>query len=552
VRQKISHIITEQVAESASQIDLHPITKIHLYALNGGGLISYVYIFSVLALFVLLIACINFMNLTTARSTTRAKEIGMRKVIGAYKTDLVKQFLGESILFSFIALILALSLVELFLPEFNNLTDKQLSLDFSGNWLIYLGLCGITLFTGIVSGSYPALFLSSFQPVKVFGGTLISGEKASLLRRILVVAQFTLSIFLISGSLAVSGQLDYMGSKELGYDKENILCMDMRGELRRHYQAFKNELLKNSRILSITRANTTPVYRESGAAGYEVSWEGKQTNDNFTGIKVMGVDTDYIKTFNIEMAEGRFFSESFPADQDESFVINETAAKAMGLASPVGKRFSVWDYNGKIIGVIKDFHFASLHYEIEPLVMKMGWALDNICIRIKPDDIPNTIHFIEDKLKEIIPDYPFEYEFLDESLNRRYRAEQRMETLSKYMTALAIFISCLGLFGLAAFTAERRTKEISIRKVFGASVSALVFLLSKEYIKWVIAANVIAWPVARVVINSWLQNFAYRIDVDILPFLTAGALALVIALLTVSFQAIKAALSNPVEALRYE
>jgi putative ABC transport system permease protein len=283
-----------------------------------------------------------------------------------------------------------------------------------------------------------------------------------------------------------------------------------------------------------------------------MSWEGKQTNDNFTGIKVMGVDTDYIKTFNIEMAEGRFFSESFPADQDESFVINETAAKAIGLASPVGKRFSLWDYNGKIIGVIKDFHFASLHYEIEPLVMKMGWALDNICMRIKPDDIPNTIRFIEDKLKEIVPDYPFEYEFLDESLNRRYRAEQRMETLSKYMTALAIFISCLGLFGLAAFTAERRTKEISIRKVFGASVSALVFLLSKEYIKWVIAANVIAWPVARVVINSWLQNFAYRIDVDILPFLMAGALALMIALLTVSFQAIKTALSNPVEALRYE
>jgi len=302
----------------------------------------------------------------------------------------------------------------------------------------------------------------------------------------------------------------------------------------------------------MSRANTTPDIKQSSIADYDITWDGREERDNFPGINVMGVDADYLKTFKMEMAEGRFFSEQIQTDSTDSWVINEAAASAMGLESPLGTGVYWDDFKGKIIGVVKDFHFSSLHEEIEPLLIRMNWGLDNICIRIRSDNIPGTIGFIKKTLKDLLPSYTFEYEFLDIRIENLYLAEQRMEKILIFSTIVAIFISCLGLLGLASFTAEQRTKEIGIRKVLGSTVAGVVFLLSKEFIKWVLLANLIAWPVAYFVVRNWLQNFAFRTNIGWEIFLLSGSLALAISLLTVCYQSIKAALANPVDSLRYE
>jgi putative ABC transport system permease protein len=343
-----------------------------------------------------------------------------------------------------------------------------------------------------------------------------------------------------------------MMNRELGYNKENILCVPMRSQLTSNYQVFKTKLQENPNIISMARANTTPDIKQSSIADYDITWDGREEGDNFPGINVMGVDADYHRTFQIEMAEGRFFSEQIQTDSTDSWVINEAAAAAMGLESPLGKGVYWADYKGKIIGVIKDFHFSSLHEEIEPLLMRMYWGLDNIFIRIRPDNISGTIAFMKQTLKGLLPSYTFEYEFLDTRIENLYLAEQRMEKILIFSTIIAIFISCLGLLGLASFTAEQRTKEIGIRKVLGSTVAGVVFLLSKEFIKWVLLANLIAWPVAYFAVHNWLQNFAFRTNIGWEIFLLSGSMALVISLLTVCYQSIKAAVANPVDSLRYE
>lgn len=550
VETKISGTIKEFVPRASSSLYLQPVVDIHLHALGGGGLIIYLYIFSGMAVFILLIACINYTNLSTARSANRTREVGIRQVVGANRTQIFKQFMGESILFSYFALIIGLFLIHLLIPTFSRLAGKPLTMFYSLS--LILVLFGLALITGVLSGVYPALVLSSFQTIRVLKGARKYKGGSVVFRRILVVTQFSLSIFLIIGTLFVFRQMDFMMKKDLGYNKENIICLPMNGQLAGNYDTFKAELLKNSSIINLARANTTPDIKQSSIAGYDFSWDGRQEGDSFSVINVMGVDADYQKTFNMEMAEGRFFSEKFQTDISDSCVINETAAVAMGLESPLGKRIYWDDFKGKIIGVIKDFHFSSLHEEIEPLMMRIGWALDNICIRVQSDNIPGTLAFIEKTQIDLLPNDTFEYEFLDTRLGNRYAAEQRMEKILIFSTIFAIFISCLGLLGLASFTAEQRTKEIGIRKILGSSVAEIMLLLSKEFIKWVLLANLIAWPVAYLAVKNWLQNFASRTDIQLEIFLISGSLALVISLFTVCYQSIKAALANPVDSLRYE
>jgi len=550
VEAKISGIIQEHVPRSSSILHLQPVVRIHLYNPGGGGLITYIYIFSGMAVFILLIACINYMNLSTARSTKRAREVGIRQVVGANRIQLIKQFMGESVFYAFIALIIGLAIVHLLLPLLSQLAGKPLSMDYSISMILVL--IGLTLFTGLLAGIYPAFILSSFQAISALKGVFKSRGGRALFRRVLVVTQFSLSIFLIIGTLFVFRQMDFMMNRELGYNKENIVCVPMRGQLYRNYQVFKTRLLENPSIISMAQANTTPDIKQSSIADYDITWDGREEGDNFPGINIMGVDADYLKTLKMEMAEGRFFSEQIQTDSTDSWVINEAAAEAMGLKSPLGIGVYWSEYKGKIIGVIKDFHFSSLHEEIEPLLMRMNLWMDNILVRIRSDNIPATIGFMQKTLKDLFPHYTFEYEFLDARIENLYRTEQRMEKILTLSTIIAIFISCLGLLGLASFTAEQRTKEIGIRKVLGSTVAGVVFLLSKEFIKWVFLANLIAWPVAYFAVHSWLENFAFRTRIGWEIFLLSGCLALVISLLTVCYQSVKAALANPVDSLRYE
>ena len=556
VIQKISgYLYDKPTIEKDARLNLQPLIRIHLHSNyefdSAHGDITYVTIFSLVAFFILFIACINFMNLATARSGNRAREVGMRKVAGAHRTDIIKQFFGESILLAFIALVFALIIVKLLLPAFNNLAAKELSMNISGNLLGLLVLFGIALLTGIISGSYPAIFLSSFQPARVLKGSLQSGQKGSVFRKILVVTQFTLTILLIICTVVVYNQLNYLRNKKLGYDKEHMIYMGMRGEMRAKFDTLKNELLKNSNILGITASSNVPTY------GYSFSnslwhWEG-QNPDEETLMRAVFIDDDYFKTFGMEMAEGRSYSREFSTDATEAIIVNEEAVKAMKMKSPLGKRLSLNEHNFKIIGVVKNYNFRSLRQKIDPLILIYErQASRALFAKLKSDNISQTIGYIEKIREKFAPGYPFNYHFLDEALDDLYRSEERIGTIFRYFSVLAIFISCLGLFGLASFMAEQRTKEIGIRKVLGATVSNIVLLLSKEFAKWVFVANVIAWPIAYYAVNKWLQGFAYRTTIGLWIFILAAVMVLFIALLTVSYQSFKAAMANPVNALKYE
>ena len=552
IQEKIAGIVKRHFPESPYTLYLEPLTRIHLYNFTGGGLITYVYIFSIIGVFILCIACINFMNLSTARSMERAREVGMRKVVGSTRSQLVKQFLGESILLSFISFILAVLLVQAFLPSINSIVDKQLTLPYSSSALLIF--LGIAILTGVLSGSYPAIFLSSFRPVTVLKGIVRSGSQNIRLRKLLVIGQFIVSIALIIGTIIIYKQLVYMRTMDMGINKSHVINMELRGNLRNQYGTIKTELLRNPDILVVSATNGSFSKRFGSDS---IGWEGKP-EDKRIFMSIHSVDFDYQKIFDIKMAQGRYFSQDYPTDVSDGIIVNETAAKIMGMESPIGQRISCWipydpQRSGTIIGVVKDFHFRSLHEKINPLVLVIapGWFTD-VYIRMKPENISETLGFIEKSIKEFAPDFPFEYSFLDEDIDNLYKTEQQIGNLIKYGTFLAIFIACLGLFGLASFTAEKRTKEIGIRKVLGASVSGIVLFLTKEFTKWVILANLIAWPISYYAMSRWLQNFAYHVNIGIWTFLLSAALALVTALITISFQAVKTASSNPVDSLRYE
>jgi putative ABC transport system permease protein len=536
---------------------LQPLLDIHLNADigNAKGDMTYVYVFSSIALFTLLIACINFMNLSTARSANRSKEVGLRKVAGSSKSQLVRQFLCESILLSFIALVIAIGIVELVLPAFRNLTSKQLELNLFSTWYILIGLFGIALFVGISAGSYPALFLSSFQPAAVLKGKLRAGTKSGWLRNGLVIFQFSISVIILLGTFVIYNQLKYVGNVQLGFDKEQIIVIHRASALGKQRESFKQELLQHSRILSISNTNSLPG-RHFDPNDHRLEGEPKKAYV----LHTMYGDYDFVELLNLEMVTGRYFSKEIATDATSAVVINEAAVKKLGLADPIGKRFYK-EYGGAkkgefvaIIGVVKDFHFHSLHHEIHPMVIRplTGMRGSYTSIKIHPENIKGTLSTIEKTWKKFSGGQPFEYSFLDDDFNSLYKKEQKTGQIFAMFSILAILIACLGLFGLASFTAEQRTKEIGIRKVLGASASGIMFLLCKEFTKWVLLANIIAWPISYYAMNKWLQNFSFRISIGAEVFILPTLLVLVIAMVTISYQSIKAAVVNPIDSLRYE
>ena len=554
VNEKIREFLKTRMPATNTTLILMPFPRIHLHAYFGWdrdpGAIQYVYIFSIIAMFVLIIACINFMNLSTARSANRAKEVGLRKVVGAQKHHLIRQFYGESVVYAFIALVFAIIFVSILLPVFSKLAGKELTWSVAGIGPLLIGLIVLTIFTGVIAGSYPALFLSTFQPVKVLRGGLKSGAASSTFRRLLVVVQFSLSILLIIGTTIVYKQLNYMKQKNLGWDKEQLLYVILRGDIGDSYETLKAELTKDPRILGVSASSHLPtnIGSNSGGAG----WDGKDPELNVL-IGTSSVDFDYIETLKIEMAEGRSFSKEFPTDMTTSFIVNEEVVKIMDKESVVGERFNFQGRNGTIVGVMKNFHFQSVRSTIEPLAVSIFPEYFQVMlIRFAAGDLTASTEYLEDIWKRIVPNYPLEFTFLDERVDQMYRTEERIGTLLKYFAVLAVLIACLGLFGLASFTAEQRTKEIGIRKILGASAPKITIMLCKEFFILVLVSNAVAIPASYFLMRNWLQGYAFRTDLNGVVFLAAMAGALSIALITVSFQAVRAALANPADSLRYE
>ena len=541
---KIADVVQRHGGREDSVLAVLPFAERHFFFYSEK---MYIYVFLTIAAFILMIACFNFMNLSTARSAKRAKEIGMRKIVGAFRKHIVYQFLGESLFFSLTAVILALVLVALLLPLFNALTGKEILLN---HRFILPASIGLALFTGLAAGSYPALFLSAFQPVNVLKGKLKSGTKSSVLRKSLVAVQFTLSILLIIGMFVVYKQINYFQSIGTGYDKDHIVSIPMGSGSEKYFHAFKNELQGDARILGVTGTAAALPHFNWHQSGFH--WEGKDPNKQIS-VSFNAVDYDFVETLKMKIVDGRSFSREFASDESESFLVNEEMVKLMGKESVVGETMMHGDNPGRIIGVVENFHFHSYRYQIEPLILQLlPEGVDNLLIRIQPENVSSSLKLIKETWGRIIPGYPFEYSFLDDDFGRSFRNVERTGHVLNSFATLAVIISCLGLFGLASFAAEERTKEIGIRKVLGSSASGIVLLLTKDFSRCILYATLIAWPVAYFVMNSWLSNFAYRTKIGFSILIFSSMLALIISLLTVSYQSIKAALANPVESLRYE
>ena len=543
---------------------LEPLTNIHLHSdmtqnLEAGSDIRYVYIFGAVALFMLLIACINFMNLSTASASRRAKEVGIRKVLGSVKMALANQFLIESLLLTAMALLLAIGLVYMALPLFNQLAGKELSLNFTANPWLLPSLLVLGLLVGILAGSYPAFFLSSFKPIAVLkGGTAFrkftSGRNSISLRSGLVVFQFFISISLMVGAIVVYRQLSYIQNKKLGYDKDQVLVLPETWLLGKKEDVFRNQIMQDPRVVNVSTSGYLPA--------------GPSYNNNFTVypetnstqlVKTLRYDIDYnyISTLGMQLAAGRNFSRQYGTDSS-GVILNETAAQTLGWGNKaLGHTITNTNNDGKkstyrVIGIVKDFHFKSMHERIAPLVMVLGHNSGTVIVKVKTKDISELLASLKQQWNQLMPEAPFTYSFLDERFMATYRAEQKIGTILGIFAGLTIFVACLGLFGLATFTAEQRTKEIGVRKVLGASVGSIVALLSKDFLKLVAIAILIAVPVAWYTMSRWLEDFAYKIDITWWMFALAGLLSVGVALLTVSFQSVKAALMNPVTSLRSE
>ncbi|MCG8605226.1 ABC transporter permease [bacterium] len=543
---------------------LQSLTDIHLLSHRDGelrpnGNIKYIYIFTVTALLILLIACVNFMNLATARSANRSREIGMRKVLGAFRRQLVGQFLGEALLLSFLATLLALLLAEGALPLLNQIAGKTLSLASlaSSSWVLILTT--LVILVGVVSGSYPAFFLSNFRITNVLLVRKQSGlpRSASVLRKALVIFQFAVSISLIVGTILTWKQLDFMQSHHLGFEPEQVVVAPVRNvpQARQKIKALKVALLQQPSVLNVTASNTV---LGRGALVLSVRSETMPENE-WQGMNTLFVEADFVETYKMEIVAGRDFSPEFADEEGRSFILNEAAVKKFGWTpeSALGKEFALRRQEGRVVGVVRDFNYVSLHQEVAPLVLtstpvRFRSAPAYISLRLRTDDLSHALRAIEDSWSSVLPHRPFDYFFLNVDFEKQYRAEQQFAQVFLAFCTIAIFIACLGLYGLTSFSTEQRTKEIGIRKVLGASVGSVLSLLSGEFVKLVLLANVLAWPIAWFAMTRWLQNFAYRIDIGVEVFLISGALALLITVLTVSLQAFKAAVVNPVQSLRYE
>lgn len=538
---------------------LQPLTSIHLHSdleneIEPNGNAAYVYIFSFIAAMILFIACINFMNLATARSSNRAKEIGIRKTLGSSRNQLLKQFLVETIVMSLIALFLAVIIVELMLQPFNHLVGKNIDVSYFDNLLIIPLMILIAVFVGIAAGTYPAFYLSSFNPVKILKKTSSGKTGGSWLRNGLVIVQFSISIILFIGTIIVYNQLNFMRDKKLGFNKEQVLVVQKTDDIGPQIEAFKQELSNLGGVISVSNSNIL-MGEQFNSSGWQ-----------FTGKK--GVETHllwglfsdhgFAETYGIQMVKGRFYSEDRKADHN-SIVINETAARTFGIsADPIGKELIRLDDNFtrfNVIGVMKDFHFESMQQSIKPAVISLyrpGLFGKYVSIRLTAGGLEENVKAVNHIWEKFAGNQAFEHFFFDDKFDQTYRVEERTGTIATVFSLLAIFIACLGLLGLASFSTEQRTKEIGIRKVLGATAGGIIILLLKEFIKWVLIANLIAWPAAYFIMRSWLQDYAYRIDLDLTPFIYSAILAVIIAAVTIGYQAIKAAVANPVHSLKYE
>ncbi len=560
----VEHYFAERIASGrergmlsqgndAWQLQLQPIEAVHLDPEVRWGLVpasnpSYSYVLSGIALLVLLIACINFVTLALSRSVDRAKEVGVRKVVGALRAQVVRQFWGEALLMSLLALLLGFGLAALFLSTFNTLAAKSLSLPMLWEGPMLVGLGGLVLVVALVAGGYPALALARYRPVEVLKGRLKAGRRHRW-SRMLVVVQFSLSVALIVSTLIMAQQLDFLRTKDLGFEAEQVAVLPMLGGRQRARQlreVLRQEAVHRDDIVHVSSVNNL----------FSRGWMSTtlQVEDRPVRVYVYWVDYDFIETMELDLLNGRSFSRDFAADVDSALIVNEALQRAFSGQGPVVERLELWEKQRPIVGVVKDFHAFSLHQAIEPtlFILSEEQSAGNLLVKIRPDDIPATLAFLEEQWQQIFPDKPFDFVFLDESVQQQYEADARWSRIVWYAAFLAVLITCLGLFGLAALSVTQRTKEVGIRKVLGASVRSLVALLSKQFVAMVLLAIVLATPLAYLTMQRWLEDFAYRIEISWGIFLIAGLTALVIALLTVSYHVVRAALANPVESLRYE
>ncbi|HZK64051.1 MAG TPA: FtsX-like permease family protein, partial [Puia sp.] len=556
LEKQMNKIYKGHVDEKTMKADFHlqPLTAIHLHSdlqadLPGRGNIQYVNIFFIVAIFILAVACINFMNLATARSARRAKEVGLRKVVGAGRGQLIGQFLGESMLIAFIALLIAIGLVYLLLPVFNEVAGKTLSIHILDGKIL-AGLLGIALITGLVSGSYPALFLSGFQPAKVLKGNIKTMGGNRIFRNSLVVLQFVVSIVLLAGTALVYRQLKFIKNMNLGFEKSNLLYSGMTGDLFNWQDALKTQLKQNPLTSDFTISGSLPVNMTNGTVSVE--WQGKDPNAQII-FPNLDVNEDFFDVYQLKMVSGRPFSRDFKADSS-NYVINEKAAHVMGMtpANAVGQPLSLWGVKGIIVGVVKNFNFKPVQQSIEPLIIHLNNSGGFITVRTKPGTTEATLKALEKISTGLNPAYPFSYGFIDQDLASQYKGEQQMGNLFNIFAILAIFISCMGLYGLSAFMAEQRTKEIGVRKVLGASVMNVVYMLSASFTRLIVVAVLIAVPIAWYAMNKWLQGFAYHIQIGWIVFGVASVAALAVAWITISYESVKAAVANPVNSLRSE
>ena len=547
-----------------TKIGLQKLTDIHLkshtdYEAEPNGDISRVYIFSIIAFFILLIACINYMNLSTARSALRAREIGIRKVIGARKKEIIFQFLSESVLLTWAAILISLMLLYFTMPWLNRLSGQQLSVRILMQWKILIPVILSPFIVGFLAGIYPALFMSAFQPVKTLKGIVKTGAGNISFRKLLVVTQFAISIVLIITTMIVFQQLRYMQETSLGYDKEHIITMPYNNAINTNYESFRTELLQNADIRTVARSSRIPTGRLLDAMGAS-ALTGDSLRPVTANIKFVVADFDFIPAYGVHLVSGRNFSRAFSTDTS-NFILNEAAVSAIGWkssADAIGKNFAYGQYKGKVIGVIDDFHFESLHQKIVPIVLLNPAITPNqsyyniFSVKLTGHHLQNSLAFVEKTWSKYLPEIPYQFTFLDESFNKLYESEQRQAAIFTVFACIAICIACLGLFGLSAFSITQRIKEIGVRKVLGAGVNSIVGLLSKDFLKLVAVASLIAFPVAWYAMTLWLQDFAYRISLHWWVFLLSAILAIIVALVTISFHALRAAMANPVISLRSE
>jgi putative ABC transport system permease protein len=532
---------------------LEPIKDIHLYSTNAGepeptGSITYVYIFSIVALFLVLIAAMNYMNLATARSSGRAREVGLRKVVGSRRGPLVWQFLSESVIFTIIALVISIVLLMALLPRFNLLAGKSFDLSIMYSPAVLVSLVAVILLVGLIGGSYPAFFLSRFTPVSVLKGEITQGTAGSLFRKILVVIQFTVSVIMIVCTLVVFRQLNYLKTMDQGFDQENVLGLELNRSMISKYPVLKQKLLENPNIKFVGSTNT-PVGEGSGKLLFDV-----ETDQGMSprGINFAIVDHDFIETLGIKMVQGREFQEDMPSDTLSGVVVNETFVKRMGWSDPIGKRIEAGDENtlrARVVGVMQDYHQTGMYNEIESLLLAYRTNNNNIYIKISEDNVEQALTHVESSWKEVFPDQPYSYSFLTERFNGQFEADEKRGLIFTLFTILAILIACLGLFGLASYTVEQRTREIGIRKVFGASERTIMALVARDFIILSLISIVLAIPVAYYFMSNWLENYVYRADLGILLFIIAGVLTVVITFATISYKAYQASVANPADAI---